>query len=103
MQKEIFYDRNALKELQEFNREVQKEFQAYIALLHSEGRLEFPDARKISKELFEIRVIKDGVYRGVYAYIEKDFIVLLHFFQKKAQKTPLRHIEVARQRLKKYE
>lgn len=103
MRKEIVYDKNALRELQEFSREVQKEFQAYIMLLSSEGRLEFPEARKIDKELFELRVVKEGIYRGFYAYVKKDFIILLCFFQKKTQKTPFRHIETAKQRLKKYE
>lgn len=60
MGKEIFYDKNALKELCQFSDEIQKDFQAYIAILASEGRLEFPDARKVTKELFEIRIAQDG-------------------------------------------
>jgi phage-related protein len=103
MKKEVFYDKNALKELREFSDEVQKEFQAYIAILAEEGKLEFPEARKISKNLFEIRVFHEGTYRGVYAYIKKEYIILLHFFQKKTQKTPLKNIKIAQQRLRRYE
>lgn len=103
MGKEIFYDKNALKELREFNNDVQKEFQAYITILTSEGKLEFPEARKVTKRLFEIRVIREGIYRGFYAYVGKDYIVLLHFFQKKTQKTPLKSINIAKQRLQRYD
>lgn len=103
MRKEVFYDKNALKELQGLNNEVQKEFQAYIAILASEGRLEFPEARKIAKNLFEIRISQEDAYRAFYAYVRKEHVVLLHFFQKKTQKTPLRSIKLAEQRLKKYE
>ena len=103
MQKEIFFDKNALKELHEFNEEIQKEFQAYIVLLASEGRLEFPEARKVTEQLFEIRVRQKGTYRGFYAYLKSPYIVVLHFFQKKTEKTPLKSIKVAQKRLKKYE
>lgn len=102
MGKEVFYDRNALKELYGFSVTIQKEFQAYIALLASEGKLEFPEARKVTKELFEIRVTQDGTYRGFYAYLKGRYVVILHFFQKKTQKTPLKSIKVAEQRLKQY-
>jgi len=103
MGKEIFYDKNALKELREFEDKIQNEFQAYIALLASEGKLEFPEARKVTKSLFEIRVNQRGTYRGFYAYIKDQYVVLLHFFQKKKQKTSLKNIKLAEQRLKNYE
>ncbi len=103
MRKEIFYDKGAVEELHTFSEEVQKEFQAYIALLASEGKLEFPEARKITKELFEIRISQGGAYRSFYAYLKGQYIVILHFFRKKTQKTPLKNIKIAEQRLRKYE
>ena len=103
MKKEIFFDTNALKELQELNSEVQKEFQAYIVILSLEGKLEFPEARKVTKDIFEIRVAREGAFRGFYAYLKGNYIIMLHFFQKKTQKTNLRNVKVAQQRLKKYE
>src|SRR3989344_4669732 len=103
MGKEVFYDRNALKKLQGFSVAAQKEFQTYITLLASEGKLEFPEAKKVTKELFEIRVAQDGSYRGFYAYLKGRYVVILHFFQKKTQRTPLRNIKLAQQRLKRYE
>ena len=103
MGKEIFYDKNALRELHEFSNEVQKEFQAYITILAFEGRLEFPEARKVTTDLFEIRIAQEGTYRGFYAYLAGRYVVILHFFQKKTQKTPLKNIKLAKQRLRKYE
>ena len=103
MKKEVFYDKSALKELRAFKEEVQEEFVAYIKTLRQEGKLEFPEARKVAKNLFEIRVMHEGSYRGFYAYAMKDSIVLLHFFQKKTQKTPLKNLKVAQQRLKQYD
>ncbi len=103
MKKSIIFDARAVKELEKFERDAQLAFQSYITILSSEGRLEFPDARKITAEIFEIRVECKGAYRGLYAYVGKDFIIILHFFNKKSQKTPLKNIAVARQRFKTYE
>ncbi|HEX9722441.1 MAG TPA: type II toxin-antitoxin system RelE/ParE family toxin [Candidatus Paceibacterota bacterium] len=103
MRKEILYDKSAKKELHKLKREIQREFESYIEILENEGRLEFPEARKVAKNLFEIRVVHEGAYRAFYAYTMKDSIVLLHFFQKKTQKTPLKNLKLAQQRLKQYE
>ena len=103
MKKEILHDKNALEELREFSKEIQQDFQAYIVLLASEGKLEFPEARKVTRKLFEIRVSQGGAYRSFYAYLKGQYVVILHFFQKKTQKTPLKSIKIAEQRLKKYE
>ena len=102
MRKEIFYDKNAAKELSGFKEEVQEQFESYIEVLAKEGKLEFPEARKVSKNLFEIRVVRNNAYRGLYAYVKNDYIVLLHFFQKKTQKTPRQAIRVAEQRKRDY-
>ena len=103
MKKELFYDKHALKELHEFRNEVQKEFRVYIAVLASEGKLEFPEARKVTSKLFEIRIAQEGACRGFYAYMRGRYVVILHFFKKKTQKTPLKSIKLAEQRLKQYE
>lgn len=103
MKKNIFLDKNAQKELQEFSEEVQLEFEAYFKILEFEGTLNFPSARKVTKDIFEIRVKLKGEYRGFYAYIGKIDIVILHFFRKKTQKTPIKDLELAQRRLKLYE
>jgi len=103
MKKNIFVDKNAEKELREFEDEVQLEFEAYLKILELEGKLDFPHAKKISRDLFEIRIKMQGEYRSFYAYIGKLDIVILHFFRKKTQKTPIKNLELAQRRLKLYE
>lgn len=103
MRKNIFVDKNAQKELREFSEEVQLEFEAYFKILEIEGKLELPHAKKISRDLFEIRIKLQGQYRGFYAYVGKLDIVILHFFRKKTQKTPKKDLELAQKRYKQYE
>ena len=103
MKKNIFVDKNAEKELRGFDEEVQLEFEAYFKILELEGKLDFPQAKKITKDLFEIRIKLQGEYRGFYAYLGKLDIVILHFFRKKTQKTPIKDLEVAKRRLRLYE
>ena len=103
MKKNIFVDKNAEKELRGFDEEVQLEFEAYFKILELEGKLDFPQAKKITKDLFEIRIKLKGEYRGFYVYIGKLDIVVLHFFRKKTQKTPIKDLELAQRRLKQYE
>ena len=102
MNKNIFIDKNAGKELSEFNENVQLEFEAYLKILELEGKLDFPSARKITKDIFEIRIKLKGEYRGFYAYVGKLNIIVLHFFRKKTQKTPVKDIELAQRRFKLY-
>ena len=103
MKKNIFVDKNAQKELCEFSEEVQLEFEAYFKILELEGKLELPHAKKITGDLFEIRIKLKGEYRGFYAYIGKLDIVILHFFRKKMQKTPIKDLKIAQRRFSLYE
>ena len=102
MKKKVFYNENALEELSMFEESTRDDFDGLVRILREKGRLSYPDARKITKELFEIRITDDGEYRGFYAYIWEEHVVILHFFQKKAQKTPLRNIKTALNRLNYY-
>jgi len=89
--------------LRKFGEEVQLEFEAYFKILELEGKLDFPHAKKISRDLFEIRIKVQGKYRSIYAYIGKLDIVILHFFRKKTQKTPTKDLKLAQRRLRLYE
>jgi phage-related protein len=102
MKKQVFYDENALVELHSFEESIQEDFDGLVRMLREEGRLSYPDAKKISKDLFEIRIMSGGAYRGFYAYIWEEHVVILHFFQKKSQKTPLKNISTALKRLQRY-
>lgn len=103
MKKIIVYDKRAVKEFNNFNVNVKKDFAGLIETLSSEGKLDLPKAKRLNKELFEMRVKNDGEYRGVYAYIINNRIIILLFFRKKTQKTPLKFIKTSIKRLQKYE
>lgn len=103
IKKIIKIDSRAEEELNSFSEKVKLKFRALIDILISEGRLEYPNGKKIGKNLFEIRIKVGGVYRGLYAYLVDDVIIILHFFNKKSQKTPSKDILVSERRLKEYE
>ena len=103
MKKNVFLDKHAENELREFGEEVQLEFEAYFKILGLEGKLDFPHAKKIGRDLLEIRIKLQGEYRCFYAYIGKLDIIILHFFRKKTQKTPIKDLKLAQRRLKLYE
>jgi phage-related protein len=57
--------------------------------------------RIISGKLWEIKItISSGGYRIFYVTICKDVMVLLHSYQKKTQKAPLKELDLAKQRMK---
>jgi len=103
MKKKIYLDKNAEKELRKFSENVQIKVEAYLRLLAEEGRLEFPESKKINRNLYELRIKCQGEYRGLYAYVSRSFIIILLFFRKKVQKTPIKYLKTAKRRLKLYE
>jgi phage-related protein len=70
--------------------------------LESVGFLAEPEAKKLDRNLYEMRVRVQEAWRGFYAYIEKDEVIALHFFQKKTQHTPVQSLKLAKQRLQQY-
>jgi phage-related protein len=103
MKKIIRYDDRALVEFEGFSKTVRKVFLGLIDVLAMEGRLDFPTGKRINSDLFEIRVRKRGQYRGVYAYLVGNSVIILHFFQKKSQKMPIKDIKTSIKRLQRYE
>jgi len=97
-QKEIYIDQNARKELLNLPKEVQMDFEQLIKELSIFGFLKYPDGKKLSNyDLFEIRVRRRDIYRCIYAYLQDD-IILLSFFKKKSNKTPVKEIQKALKR-----
>jgi phage-related protein len=62
--------------------------------------LGMPYSKKMTKNIYELRVRGKQELRIFYVFSEKN-IVLLHAFIKKKQKTPLKEISLAKKRLKK--
>ena len=102
MKKEVLFDERALKEFNLLSLEIKKEFLILIDTLEVDGKLSEPEAKKISKDIYEIRIRSKISWRGFYAYIENNQIIILRIFQKQTYKTPLRELETAQKRLKEY-
>jgi len=103
IRKRIHFDIRAQKEISALPFHIQKEFGDLINELKYEGRLEMPHGRKmVGTKLFEMRVSTDTIWRGFYAYVGDD-ILILSFFNKKSQKTAKNELSKALNRLKNYE
>ena len=102
MKKLVEIDPNASRELQEFSKEIQARFLALFRILEKEGLLKEPFAKRLSDNLFEIRVKLKGQWRALYAYIGRSRIIILSAFNKKTQRTPIRELEKAEKRLRRY-
>ena len=60
-----------------------------------------PHARHLSGKLWELRVrAQGGIARGIYVTQAERRVVILHVFAKKARRTPLRALAIARERMK---
>ena len=105
MEKTVLIDKRAEKELKNFSRPIQLKFKTLFAILEKKGKLEEPFGKKLSgrENLFEIRVKQDGQWRSIYAYMDKNIIIILSAFGKKTQKTPIAELEKAKRRLADYE
>lgn len=95
----LYFESRAKEEYYLFPREIQKKADLLLAELNRFGTLKYPYGRKLKGfDLYEVRVIGDGIYRLIYTYMEGN-IVILTCFKKKTQKTPRREIEKAQNRM----
>ena len=95
--KEIHFTAVAWKFYGEQSAEVREAFDARVAELATNGKLEMPHGKAIAPNLFEIRVKVDpNQYRLFYCYAKADGIWVLSGFVKKTQKTPRREINKAK-------
>ena len=89
----------AVKKLRQFidmqSDEVQAEYLKIVEQLEQDGRLVEPFGKKMDKGLFEMRIRKGGQVRILYFYQEKEYVVGVHGFVKKTQKTPQRELKQA--------
>lgn len=64
------------------------------------SNLGLPHTKQVETGLFEVRAMaRDGIGRVFYCTQRERNIILLHAFVKKTQKTPLKELLIARQRL----
>jgi len=102
VKKIVSFDKRADKEFKKFPKGAQVEAQASIKILARDGKLLEPFGKKIDNNLFEVRIKFRGQWRLLYAYIIGNEVVILSAFQKKSQKTPVKEIQKAKERLRVY-
>lgn len=102
MKKAVEINEKANEELLAFSDEVQARFIALFKILEMDGFLKEPFAKRLNKDIFEIRVKHQGQWRAIYAYLKSDKIIILSAFSKKTQKTPLKELKKAEKRLQRH-
>ena len=72
-----------------------------LRMLEHGPNLGMPHTRSLGGGLYEIRAkATEGIGRAIYCALVGQRIVILHSFVKKSDKTPLRALELARDRMK---
>lgn len=100
MRKSIVVDERAEREIEQFPETVQEKLAARLAVLSRDGFLQEPYGKRLTGDLFEIRIKYRGQWRVIYAYLEKNSIVILSAFHKKTQQTPSKELKRALNRLR---
>ncbi len=108
---EFYEDKNGKSEVRDYIRELENsknkeerikfdKIIAYLRLLRQSGlSLREPYVKKIDKEIWELRPARDRI---LFASLQGNKFILLSYFMKKTQKTPINEIEKARKLLKNY-
>ena len=103
MKWKIAYYNNSVKDdHRDLEMTIKAKFEAILDKMLEYGPdLGLPFTRPMGKGLFEIRAKgQSGIARGFFCTIVSNTIVILHIFNKKAQKTPQKELELARKRMK---
>jgi phage-related protein len=99
-------DRRCRRELDDLPMTVREDLADAVARLDQGLTLSMPLSRpmpSIGTGVHELRLdARSGAFRVIYAVVTKSGVVLLHAFKKTSEKTPQRHIEIARERLKEF-
>lgn len=96
-----YYNRKVFDSIQKMPKRVKARYIALTDKMVKSGpNLGMPHTRAMHEGLFEIRVkAKEGSARFFYCLKIKNEIVILHAFMKKEQKTPIRQLEIAKNRM----
>lgn len=101
----IFFKNQSGKEIvkdsiRSLERTTMSKVARFLNLLRHEGPfLAMPYSKKITSKIFELRIHGKQEMRIFYTF-QDDCVYILHIFQKKSQKTPLKEIRTAEFRLK---
>ena len=71
---------------------------------HGLDQMHEPHVKHLNGKLWELRAkAPEGIARGLYVTVTGRRVVVLHAFEKKTEKTPLRALALARERMKEIE
>lgn len=91
-------------EIADFPEEIKEDLADALARLDHGHKLSMSLSRPMSsigKGVHEIRLRdRAGIYRVIYAFIDANYICLLHAFIKKTQSTPKQNLDLAKKRLR---
>lgn len=97
--REIVYDY-----IESLDKDTENEINAFLRKFRDGDRFRRgPYCKKLTKDIFEIRIKAKDCYRILYAFLYRDTVVLLHIFKKKTNKIPKKDLKLAINRLKLYE
>ncbi len=91
------------KELEQLPVDMLARFTRVAELIERFGpqQVGMPHIRSLGDKLWEIRASgKDGISRGIYVAIKDKRVIVLRVFIKKTEKTPIKEIDLAKQRAK---
>jgi phage-related protein len=96
-----YFNRRVLDEIESWTVDVLAGYARLVELLLEFGPdLRMPHSRMLGGGLFELRVRGRGeAGRVMYCYVSGRRVVMLHAFLKKTQRTPPRHLRIARRRM----
>ena len=100
--KQIFFLGHSLDDLREFPPTARSEAGYQLdRVQHGLEPEDFKPMATIGKGVWEIRISDEaGQFRVIYIAKLKDAVFVLHCFQKKSQKTPLKDLDLASKRLR---
>ncbi|MDO8429609.1 MAG: type II toxin-antitoxin system RelE/ParE family toxin [Candidatus Daviesbacteria bacterium] len=91
----IFFSPTIKNSLHSLEKHARSKSSQYIDLLGRFGnKLGMPYSKKITRNLFELRIRGQQEVRIFYCF-HQDKAVIVHFFIKKSQKTPRKEIQTA--------
>lgn len=100
--KEIIETTECLEFFGTMNESEKAEYNHHVIMLRANGCLSAPDAEKVEKNLFALRICTGGNARFFYAYDNGTSIWILNGYEKKTAKIPPREKRQALRLKRKY-
>lgn len=97
----LTFSKSVEDEIESLPIDIQARLDRFQIAIREHGPMALPakHAKHLGGGLWELRLIgRDGIARVIYLTMQNQRVVLLCAFMKETQKTPLRELELARQR-----